>query len=105
MNRTLVLLTTTALAACAMAQQSGTKPADAQETKLFASAQQSAEMKKLVDNFAGNWRTTISTHKPWFPQDAATKGRADISAGPAGNSMHENFRSIGSLGNFAGRGI
>jgi hypothetical protein len=96
-----------ALLSMAAAQESDQAKTPASNTKLFVSAQQAPEMKKLVDSFAGVWRTTINVYKAegWFPQDATVKGRADIHAGPAGNSLAERFRSLSAAGNFAGQGI
>ncbi len=70
------------------------------------SAKQSPEMKKLVDTFTGRWKTTTTVFKgDWFPVDGTAVGHADIHAGPAGNSVMEQFRSQGITGNFAGHGV
>lgn len=75
-------------------------------TKAFGSAPQSPEMKKFIDTFAGRWKTTITVEKnEWFPVAGTAKGRADIQAGPAGNSTIERQRSNSPLGNFAGTGV
>lgn len=107
MKRILSFIAFLALAAMATAQQADqAKPEVKQGVKLFASSQQSPEMKKVVDSFAGLWRTTVHVYKSeWFPADGTAKGRAEIRSGPAGNSITERFSSIGPLGNFAGRGV
>jgi hypothetical protein len=93
------------LCAAAFAQDEAKAPAAADQ-KLFASAQQSPEMKKFVDTFAGRWRVTMKVYKgDWFPQDGTATGVGDLQAGPAGNSVAESVRSNGASGNFAGRGL
>jgi hypothetical protein len=107
MQRILAFVAFFVLLAMAAAQQTDqAKPEAKQGVKLFASSQQSPEMKKMVDSFAGRWTTTVHVYKgEWFPADGTTKGRADISSGPAGNSILEKFSFLGPLGNFAGRGV
>jgi hypothetical protein len=86
--------------------QNEPKPAAAPDQKLFASAQQSPEMKKFVDAFAGRWRVTMKLYKgDWYPRDGSASGIGDLQAGPAGNSLAESVRSSGAAGNFAGRGL
>jgi hypothetical protein len=96
-----------ALMSVAAAQQGEQAKPPAGGTQLFRSARQAAEMKKMVDSFAGIWKTTTNVYKVegWFPQDASVKGRAEIHAGPAGNSIMERFRSTSPMGNFAGQGV
>jgi hypothetical protein len=105
MKHLVALFALISVASLAGAQQAEEVQVAGKNAKLFQSAQQSPEMKKLVESFAGRWSTTIHTYKEqWFPREAAVKGRATITAGPAGNSLHENFRSDSPEGNFAGRG-
>ena len=106
MRRILPFLMMFAFAAATFAQQAEPTSSAKPSAKLFASSQQSADMKKMVDSFAGLWKTTIHAYKgEWFPAEGTTRGRADIKAGPAGNSITEQFRSLGPLGNFAGHGV
>jgi hypothetical protein len=93
------------LCSVTFAQNEPKAPATADQ-KIFTSAQQSPEMKKFVDAFAGRWRVTMKVYKSdWFPQDGTAKGIGELQAGPAGNSVAESFRSDGPDGNFAGRGL
>lgn len=86
--------------------QNEAKPTAPAEQKIFNSAPQSPEMKKFVDAFAGRWRVTMKVYKgDWFPQDGTANGMDEMQAGPAGNSLAENFRSNGPGGSFAGRGL
>ncbi len=86
-------------------QTSQPKPED-KNGKLFVSSERSIEMKKMIDSFAGLWRTTINVYKGnWFPKDATVKGRSDIRSGPAGNSLTERISSISDMGSFAGHGV
>lgn len=100
------VLAVLALCGASFAQSEQGKSAAQPDQKVFASAQQSPEMKKFVDAFSGRWRVTMHVYKSdWFPQDATAKGVGTMQAGPAGNSAVESFRSNGPAGNFAGRGL
>jgi len=75
-------------------------------TPVVPSAKQSAEMKKMVDTFAGMWKTTFTIEKSdFFPVAGTATGRSDYRSGPAGNSLIERARSHGAMGNFAGLGV
>src|SRR3954471_2401872 len=105
MMRIIIVAVFCSLAAMAVAQTEPTK-SNAKNTKLFASTQQSPQMKKMIDTFAGRWSTTIHAFKSdWFPLAGTAQGTAEINAGPAGNSMMERSRSNSPLGDFAGRGV
>jgi Protein of unknown function (DUF1579) len=104
MKHALTFLLLSLITAGAAAQQQQTKTTA--DTKLFSSAPQNVEMKKLTDIFPGRWRTTVNVYKgDWFPADGTVEGRADIRSGPAGNSIVEQFHSISDKGNFAGHGV
>jgi len=100
------LLAFTVVCTTVFAQNEPSNAAAQPEQKIFTSTQQSPEMKKFIDTFAGRWRVTMRLYKgDWFPQDGTAKGIGDLQAGPAGNSLAESVRSSGTAGNFAGRGL
>ena len=105
MKLTACIVAILVLCAATFAQDPAKTPAPTDQ-KIFTSAPQSPEMKKFIDTFAGRWRVTMKVYKgDWFAQDGTASGRSELQAGPAGNSVAESFRSNGSAGNFAGRGL
>jgi len=75
-------------------------------TPQIPPAKQVEEMKKLVDTFAGMWKTTATVEKNMFFSEAGTsEGHSEFRAGPAGNSLVERARSHGVMGSFAGMGV
>ena len=105
----LAILIILALATSSFAQTSrrhSRKHQPPPETPHMPSAKQSPEMKKLVDSFAGMWKTTATVEKnAMFPIAGTSEGRSDIRSGPAGNSLIERSRSHGVMGTFAGLGV
>ena len=105
MRRIFPLFVCLLMATSALAQDSTSSTKSGGSPKAFESTQQLPEMKKLIETFSGRWRTTITVEKNfWFPVAGTANGRADIQAGPAGNSMTERQRSNSPLGDFAGFG-
>jgi hypothetical protein len=100
MNRFLTLFCILALSVSALAQEKS------KNSSALPAIKQSPEMKKLVDTFAGSWKTTTKMEKnEWFPEAGTAVGRSRIEAGPAGNSLRERNDTSGAGGGYAGFGL
>ena len=109
MRRILIAILILALSTAVFAQSSRRKrhrtPPPPPAPQIPA-AKQVEEMKKLVDTFAGMWKTTATVEKNMFFSEAGTsEGHSEFRSGPAGNSLIERARSHGVMGTFAGLGV
>jgi hypothetical protein len=66
----------------------------------------SAEMERMARLFVGIW-TVTEKHEPspWSPNGASGNGTANLSLGPGGLSLVQDYHSSNSMGRFDGLGI
>jgi len=106
MQRLLLFALLITLVTTSFSQTKRTRKHSAPAVPAVPSAKQSDEMKKMVDAFAGMWKTTATVEKgPFFPEAGTATGRSDFRSGPAGNSLVEHAHSHGIMGTFAGYGL
>lgn len=106
MQRIVLSVLFLALATTSFAQSRHSHKHQAPAAPQIPSAKQSDEMKKMIETFAGMWKTTATVEKSmFFPQAGTATGRSDFRSGPAGNSLVERARSHGIMGTFAGFGL
>lgn len=107
MYRVLIAVLILVTAAFPQSSKRHHKHAATPATPQMPSAKQSDQMKKMVETFAGMWKTTATVEKSEFfsPVAGTAVGRSDFRSGPAGNSLIERARSHGVMGAFAGMGV